>query len=63
MRFSTSGSIRGRPSVTPFSRARARPALTRSLMIPALEFGEVAQHLEHRLAGGGGSIQTLLMQK
>jgi hypothetical protein len=32
-------------------------------MIPALEFGEDAQHLEHRLAGGGGSIQTLLMQK
>ena len=28
-----------------------------------LEFGEDAQHLEHRLAGGGGSIQTLLMQK
>jgi len=34
MRFSTSGSMRGRPSVTPFSLALASPAFTRSRMIP-----------------------------
>jgi hypothetical protein len=49
MRASTAGLTGRRPSLMPFFRALARPALTRSTMM--LEFREDSEHLIHGAAG------------
>jgi len=53
---------RGRPRVFSCALARARPALTRSLHHGALELGEDAHHLKHRVPGRRVDIEALLMQ-
>jgi hypothetical protein len=51
---------------TKHNAIRARPGETRVdplLDDAALELGEHAQHLKHRLAGGGRGVETLLVQE
>ena len=49
--------------VTPFSRARASPALTRSRMMPRSKLSEDAEHLKHCPACGSRRIEPLLVQE
>jgi hypothetical protein len=63
MRFSTAGAVRGRPSVVPLSLARGKPSVDPFADDAPSKFSEDTQHLKHGAAGGGRSVQALLMQK
>ena len=52
-----------RPSLVPFALALREPSVDALTDDAALELGEHAKHLKHRLAGGGRGVETLLMQE